>query len=305
MNEPPRARRSPRAWLAAPLAALAAACGAEEPFQARFTVRGRWAGEREVAYRVDPAGGALDSATFRRALEGALAGWAETGCATFREAREGEEPALAFSWARGEHEGCVAFGADPSVAHAGPVGPGTFVHFDAEREWDEAALERAALHEVGHVLGLGHSDDERAIMHSQPSPARSRIGASDLAGLRSLYGSADGGGAITDSDGDGDLLVLDARGEVALVLSGVAPSGASAWWLSDLDRDGASELLVRRTDEAGHGATFQYRFGPGPALELASGPRYGGAAPSARVLGPAQRADLDGDGALELVRRAE
>ncbi|NOT30445.1 MAG: matrixin family metalloprotease [Planctomycetes bacterium] len=277
--------------------ALLTACGGEQPWQARFAVRGRWAGEREIAFRIETDGGALAAEAFRQAVRDALADWQATGCARFHEARVGEEHELVFAWAAEEHGACVPFGTDPSIAHAGPVGPGTFVHFDAEREWDGAGLRRAALHEVGHVLGLDHSPDECALMYPEPAEARSRLADSDLAAIHSLYGGGERSAA--------DLSITRASGEHVLALHSVAPRGLTRWSAADTDGDGDAELLVWRTDRPGHAALWTYHFGPGPALERAVGPRYG-AAPRAAPPGPdLLRADLDGDGALEVVRRGE
>src|SRR5262249_46545974 len=156
----------------------------------RFAVRGRWPGERALAYRIEPAGGPLAPDAFRAAIEGALAKWSATGFVSFHGARADETPDVTLAWRRGAHDSCPAFGVDPSVAHSGPVAPGTFVHFDAERDWSASglSLEQAALHELGHVLGLDHSPDETAVMYPEPSRERDQLGRSDLAGLRALYG---------------------------------------------------------------------------------------------------------------------
>lgn len=251
------------------LGALASCGRAEEPFQARFTVRGRWPGERVLTYRVEPGAGPLGEEEFRRAIAAALALWEATGCVDFRTADGPEEPSVTYGWRRGAHGECPAFGADPGVAHAGPVRPGTFVHFDAEREWGRGglSLEQAVLHETGHVLGLDHSPDPEATMHPEPSPARFRLAASDLAGIHSLYG----GGRPSP----GDLAVADG----ALVLRAVAPPELVSWTLFDVDGEGGAELVAWRNDAAGQGALWTYHFGPGPVLERASGPAYG-------VIGP-------------------
>jgi len=258
---------------------------APDELPARFTVRGRWPGERDLSYRIDAREGPLTRAAFVAALDAAMDEWHATGCVRFEPATPGEPPDLVLAWAAGEHGACLAFGVDPGVAHAGPVGPGTFVHFDAERAWDHEALRRAALHELGHVLGLGHSPDERAVMHAQPGAERAHLGASDRAALHSLYG----GGA----PGPGDLEVVG-----ALTLRGVAPPERSAWTLLDTDGDGDQEILVWRTDAAGHGARTSFHFGRGPVLERTVGPLYG--LPPPRL--HARTGDLDGDGTPELVR---
>jgi len=274
--------------------ALVAACR-EQPARACFAVRGRWEGERAIAYRLDPAGGALRPAEFARSIRSALDEWAATGCATFRSARENETPALTFSWAGDAHGDCVPFGADPSVAHAGPVGPGTFVHFDSERAWTSSTLRQAALHEIGHVLGLDHSPDETAVMYPEPSPARAHLAPSDLAGIHSLYGGGE--------SAPGDLVVRGATGEV--VLHAVAPVTSVDWAVLDTDEDGDAEIVTWRTDAAGHGAEMRYHFGPGPVLARACGPAYGQPTPRSGSPASSAGADLDGDGRPESISRRE
>lgn len=262
------------------LVSVVAACAEPAPGPARFAVRGRWPGKRQLGYRIEVAHGPLDARAFERALGSALDAWQATGCARFRPAPAGTTPDVVFAWGREPHDGCVSFGADPGVAHAGPVAPGTFVHFDAGRPWDAARLRQAALHELGHVLGLDHSADEAAVMFPQPGPGRTRLAASDLAAIHSLYG----GGAR----GRGDLEV-----DGALTLHGVAPPELTGWTLFDLDGDGDDEVLVWRTDAAGHGELTSYHFERGPVLARTLGPLYGvvmpGSAPEFVVTAAGER----------------
>lgn len=260
------------------------ACSDPPPFQARFSVRGRWHGPRELVCRVEPGDGALAAPAFEAALREALETWRATGLVSYAlvaPEAEASEPSVTFAWRRGAHDACTPFGTDPSVAHTGPVGPGTFVHFDAGRTWSAPGAERAdgldlaqaALHELGHVLGLDHSPDEESVMFPEPSAARRRLGRSDLAGLQALYGGA--------PRGPGDLEVLAADGASALVLPAVAPRAWCAFAAFDVDGDGDDELLVWRTDDdpAAGGALWQFHFGPGPVLVRTVGPLYGVSAP--------------------------
>jgi hypothetical protein len=261
------------------------ACSDPPPFQARFSVRGRWNGARLFACRVEPGDGPLAAAAFEAALREALEIWRATGLVEYAFVASEAEANVVFGWRRGIHDACTPFGVDPSVAHTGPVGPGTFVHFDAGRSWSAPGAEhsgaldlaQAALHELGHVLGLDHTPDEESVMYPEPSPARRRLGRSDLAGLQALYGGAE--------RGPGDLEVLRADGTRALVLPAVAPRAWCAFTAFDADGDGDEELLVWRTDDddAAGGALWQYHFGPGPVLERTVGPLYAVSAPQTEL----------------------
>ena len=55
-------------------------------------------------------------------------------------------PTSLFGWRRGHHGACEPFGIAATVAHSGPVRPGTFIHFDADRQWHTGDAETAESH---------------------------------------------------------------------------------------------------------------------------------------------------------------
>lgn len=267
----------------AALLALAACGPAERPAApappADFTVRGRWPDPLALRYRVDAAHAPLDAAAFARAVDRAVAAWNATGVVQLRPAAADGAADISLSFRRGHHGACEPFGPSTDVAHAGPVAPGTFVHFDAARSWSEdgangLSVFHTALHELGHVLGLGHAEAADAVM-STAMPRPAALAWHDLAGLHSLYGGG--------RDGDGDVHIVAAGGATAAVLRAVAPADRCEVAVFDADGDGNADVLVWRTDAAGHGALRIFSFGRGPVLQRTLGPFVGAVVPGARV----------------------
>ena len=69
---------------------------------------------------------------------------------------------------------------------------------------DDFDVETVMLHENGHVLGLGHSEVEAAVMFATYSKPRVTLDPDDIAGIESLY-PLDGpkgsiSGTVTDAD---------------------------------------------------------------------------------------------------------
>ncbi|KAF2316182.1 hypothetical protein GH714_041523 [Hevea brasiliensis] len=67
-------------------------------------------------------------------------------------------------------------------------------HYDADETWAVGAtqgaydLETVALHEIGHLLGLGHSSVEGAIMFASISSGSTKgLHSDDIQGIRALY----------------------------------------------------------------------------------------------------------------------
>lgn len=264
---------------------LAALCGCGEGVPApctpaSFTVLGRWREPLQLTYSVEEA----DEALLGPAVRAAVEVWNEADVVLLMPAAEKRAADVTFGFREGAHEACPPFGANDSLAHAGPQAAPSFVHFDRARVWAEAggqgySLQRAAAHEIGHVLGIGHSEDELALMYPVPDDTwPPRLGASDRAALHSLYGGGD--------DGPGDVSIDSKGGAGPLTLRRVAPPSCTDLETLDTDGDGDDELLVWRTDEAGHGALLIYHFEKGPRLARTVGPVPGVVPPAtAQVAG--------------------
>lgn len=243
-----------------------------------FAIRGRWNDSRALRYRIEDATGPLPHADFTAAMERAIAQWNASGSVKLTRTNDEAAADITLAWRRGRHGACEPFGPSGAVAHTGPVGAATYVHFDADRAWTgdgatATSLHATALHELGHALGLGHVATQGSVMHSEPERPTAPAD-SDLAGLQSLYGGGD--------DDASDLRILAADGvSTRAVLRRVAPKDRTAFCAFDTDGDGKDEILVWRTDAAGHGALMVYGFGPGPSLVRTLGPFLGAVAPGA------------------------
>ncbi|VIO93010.1 Matrixin family protein [Brugia malayi] len=99
---------------------------------------------------------------------------------------------LFAKYAHGDKESFDGFGG--IVAHSGYPIEG-IIHFDGSEYWsidgrNGLDLRYVALHEIGHALGLRHSNDPKAIMHPYYSDQLKdfELAEDDIMGIRKLYG---------------------------------------------------------------------------------------------------------------------
>ncbi|XP_023729355.1 metalloendoproteinase 1 [Lactuca sativa] len=114
---------------------------------------------------------------------------------TFTRATSYQGADLKISFQRVSHgDGSPFNGSGAVLAHAFPPVDGR-LHFDADERWGIGAvpntfdMETLALHEIGHLLGLGHSQFQSAIMWGSFSAGVTKgLTSDDIQGLRALYG---------------------------------------------------------------------------------------------------------------------
>jgi hypothetical protein len=141
----------------------------------------------------------LDPATAQSEIERALREWGRYANFTLSPGQQqGAERTVDILFASGAHGDAYPFdGPGGMLAHTFyPAPPNSEpiagdMHLDADEPWSVGTnvdLYSVALHEMGHALGLGHSDRPGSVMYPYYKLSTG-LTDDDIAGIRALYGS--------------------------------------------------------------------------------------------------------------------
>jgi hypothetical protein len=144
----------------------------------------------------DQLAGDLEHDLIRRAF----ALWSAQTPLTFTEVSGIAEADITVAWAVRNHgDGDPFDGPGDVLAHASFPNPydndQVILHFDDEERWVDSEtrnvdLLTVAAHEIGHTLGLAHSDDPGALMFAAYSGPHRSLSEDDIAGIQAIYGLA-------------------------------------------------------------------------------------------------------------------
>ncbi|KAL2233595.1 metalloendoproteinase 2-MMP [Sesamum indicum] len=167
-----------------------------------FPNRPRWPPSKsQLTYAFLPENQLSDvvKTVFSRAFER----WSEVTTLTFTEISSFNRADIRIGFFSREHGDGEPFdGVLGTLAHAFSPPTGR-CHFDGEENWvidgdflngaplSAVDLESVAVHEIGHILGLGHSSVEEAIMYPSISSGTRKVELADddIMGIQELYGS--------------------------------------------------------------------------------------------------------------------
>jgi hypothetical protein len=142
----------------------------------------------------------VDPNLARSEIERALTEWTRYAKVTLSQGMQASrERSIDILFGRGKHGDAYPFdGPGGMLAHTfypAPPNPEVVagdMHLDADESWRVGSavdLYSVALHEAGHALGLGHSDQPGAVMYPYYKTA-SGLTSDDIAAIQALYGSA-------------------------------------------------------------------------------------------------------------------
>ncbi|XP_012660504.2 matrix metalloproteinase-26 [Otolemur garnettii] len=175
-----------------------------------------------VTYRVINYPHAMKPSTVSDIMYNAASLWSTVTPLIFQQVQS-EDADIKISFLNWDHGDDLPFdGPDGVLAHAflpNSVNPGV-IHFDNNEHWSSSNtgynLFLVATHEIGHSLGLYHSENQNSIMYPMyqyHNPRTFHLGADDIKNPANLWSVPAGGGQGQENPLEIDYFLLFPQGE--------------------------------------------------------------------------------------------
>jgi hypothetical protein len=157
-----------------------------------YSLPDRW-NTTDLTYFIVNCPSSISCNTAHQAIRQSFQSWAEFTPLTFTEVSDERAADILLGWSnRGPELGYIG----DVLAYATFPSDGGDVTFDDSEPWSafdggEFDLELVATHEIGHALGLDHSDDPQSLMYPVLTPYTTGINQTDIDAIQSLYGFPD------------------------------------------------------------------------------------------------------------------
>lgn len=173
----------------------------------------------------------ITDAAYQQLVRDAFAAWATVANISFVEIPDGTSAKLRIGWdsidGPGKTLGEASWHAT-SVNNINYSISGAEIRFDSAENWSTnkntttagtlSNFYTTALHEIGHTLGLGHTDDKSQIMYAFATD-QLKLNTGDIAGVQALYGAASVKNFIATNGND--TFTLTASNDIIDGLAGI------------------------------------------------------------------------------------